>query len=51
MANHERDAKRESFWPRMLKRNTARGLSFNTFCQREQLTESAFYDCRWVNAG
>ncbi|MGH6796112.1 MAG: IS66 family insertion sequence element accessory protein TnpA [Methylocella sp.] len=43
MANHQRDSKREAFWRGVLKRYTASGLAIRAFCQREQLTESAFY--------
>jgi hypothetical protein len=46
MANHERDAKRDTFWRGVLKRYAASGLSIRAFCQREQLTESAFYAWR-----
>jgi hypothetical protein len=46
MANCERDAKRDTFWRGVLKRYAASGLSIRAFCQREQLTESAFYAWR-----
>jgi hypothetical protein len=46
MANRERDAKRDTFWRGALKRYAASGLSIRAFCQREQLTESAFYAWR-----
>ena len=46
MANHERDAKREAFWRGVLKRHAASGLTIRSFCQREQLTETAFFAWR-----
>jgi hypothetical protein len=46
MANHERDAKREAFWRGVFKRYAATGLTIRAFCQREQLTESAFFAWR-----
>lgn len=46
MANHERDAKRDSFWRGVLKRHAVSGLTVRAFCQREQLTESAFFAWR-----
>jgi transposase-like protein len=46
MANHERDAAKERFWRDVLKRQAKSGLSVRAFCQREQLTESAFYAWR-----
>ena len=46
MANHERDAKREAFWRGVFKRHAASGLTIRAFCQREQLTESAFFAWR-----
>jgi hypothetical protein len=46
MAKHERDVKREAFWRGVLKRFGASGVSIRAFCQREQLTESAFYAWR-----
>src|SRR3972149_5714480 len=46
MANHERDAAKERFWRDVLKRQAKSGLSVRALCQREQLTESAFYAWR-----
>jgi transposase-like protein len=46
MANHERDAKREAFWRGVFQRYAASGLTIRAFCQREQLTESAFFAWR-----
>jgi hypothetical protein len=46
MANHERDAKREAFWRGVLQRHAASGLTIRSFCQRERLTESAFFAWR-----
>jgi len=46
MANHERDAAKERFWRDVLKRQAKSGLSVRAFCQRERLTESAFYAWR-----
>ncbi len=46
MANHERDAKREVFWRGVFKRHAASGLTVRAFCQRERLTESAFFAWR-----
>lgn len=46
MANKRRDASKERFWRNALKRQANSGLSVRAFCQREQLTESAFYAWR-----
>lgn len=46
MANHRRDAKREAFWRGVLKRYATSGLTIRAFCQREQLTEPAFFAWR-----
>jgi transposase-like protein len=46
MANHERDAAKERFWRDVFKRQAKSGLSVRAFCQREQLTESAFFAWR-----
>jgi hypothetical protein len=46
MANYERDAKREALWRGVFQRYAASGLSIRAFCQREQLTESAFFAWR-----
>jgi hypothetical protein len=46
MANYERDAKREAFWRGVFQRHAASGLTIRAFCQREQLTESAFFAWR-----
>lgn len=45
MAKHERDAKR-AFWRGVLQRYSVSGLVVRAFCQREQLTESAFFAWR-----
>ena len=50
MANHERDAKREAFWRGVFKRHASSGLTIRAFCQREQLTESAFFAWRRTTA-
>jgi transposase len=46
MANHGRDAKRETRWRGVLKRYAASGLTIRAFCQRERLAESAFFAWR-----
>jgi hypothetical protein len=46
MANRERDLAKEAYWRQALRRFSASGLSGRAFCQREQLTESAFYAWR-----
>ncbi|MCI0334417.1 MAG: hypothetical protein L0228_14460, partial [Planctomycetes bacterium] len=46
MANKQRDAVKERIWRHALKRQVNSGLSVRAFCQREQLTESAFYAWR-----
>ena len=46
MANKRRDAGKERFWRDVLKRQAASGLSVRAFCEREKLTESAFYAWR-----
>lgn len=46
MANKQRDVSKERFWRSALKRQANSGLSVRAFCQREQLTESAFYAWR-----
>ncbi len=46
MANKRRDAGKERFWRDVLKRHAASGLSVRAFCEREKLTESAFYAWR-----
>lgn len=46
MATSQRDAAKESFWREALRRFSASGVSVREFCQREQLTESAFYAWR-----
>ena len=46
MANHKRDAKREAFWRGVFQRSAASGLTIRAFCEREQLTESAFFAWR-----
>jgi transposase-like protein len=43
MANLQRDPAKEVFWRAALVRHAASGLSARQFCQRERLTESAFY--------
>ncbi|MBX3434359.1 MAG: hypothetical protein KF847_13630 [Pirellulales bacterium] len=46
MATSQRDGAKESFWREALGRFSASGVSVREFCQREQLTESAFYAWR-----
>lgn len=46
MAQLQRDPAKEASWRKVLKRFSASGLSVRAFCQREQLTESAFYAWR-----
>ncbi len=46
MAKRQRDPAKEAYWRKVLERFSASGLSVRTFCQREQLTESAFYAWR-----
>jgi hypothetical protein len=46
MAKRQRDPAKEVFWRNTLQRFVASGLSVREFCQREQLTESAFYAWR-----
>jgi transposase-like protein len=46
MARQRRDPEREAFWRGALKRFDGSGLSVRAFCQRERLTESAFYAWR-----
>lgn len=46
MAANQRDGAKESFWREALGRFSSSGLSVREFCQREQLTESAFYAWR-----
>ena len=46
MAKSPRDPAKEVFWREALQRFAASGLSIREFCQREQLTESAFYAWR-----
>jgi transposase-like protein len=43
MAKQQRDPAKEAFWREVLKRYATSGLSVREFCQREQLTESAFH--------
>jgi hypothetical protein len=43
MANRQRDAGRERFWRRALKRHATSGLSVLAFCRREDRTEPNFY--------
>jgi hypothetical protein len=46
VANNERDAGKERFWRSVLKRQAGSRLSVRAFCERERLTESAFYAWR-----
>ncbi len=46
MAQRQRDPAKEASWRKVLKRFSDSGLSVREFCQREQLTESAFYAWR-----
>jgi transposase-like protein len=46
MVNTLRNAEKERHWRQVLGRQASSGLSVRAFCQREQLTESAFYAWR-----
>ncbi len=46
MVNSRRDAGREGFWRKALKRQAGSGLSVRAFCGREGLGESNFYAWR-----
>lgn len=46
MAKRQRDPAKEVYWREVLGRHASSGLSVREFCQREQLTESAFYAWR-----
>lgn len=46
MATSQQDVAKEAYWRRVLKQFSASGWSVREFCQREQLTESAFYAWR-----
>lgn len=46
MARNERDAAKERFWRRALKRQAGSGLSVRAFCRHEKLAESNFYAWR-----
>jgi hypothetical protein len=46
MARRQRDPVKEAYWRKVLKRFSASGFSVREFCQRERLTESAFYAWR-----
>jgi transposase-like protein len=46
MVRQRRDPEREAFWREALGRYAASGMSVRAFCQRERLTESAFYAWR-----
>lgn len=46
MAKSQRDPAKEESWRNTLQRFAASGLSVREFCQREQLTESAFFAWR-----
>jgi hypothetical protein len=46
VANNERDAGKERFWRDAIKRQSGSRISVRAFCERERLTESAFYAWR-----
>ena len=46
MAKHERDVAKERHWRDILARQVSSGLCVRSFCQQEQLAESAFYAWR-----
>jgi len=46
MAKHQRDPAKEALWRQTLKRFATSGLSVREFCNREGVTESAFYAWR-----
>ncbi|TWU00434.1 hypothetical protein Pla108_13850 [Botrimarina colliarenosi] len=46
MANTQRNAEKERHWRQVIGRHASSGLSVREFCQRERLTESAFYAWR-----
>jgi hypothetical protein len=46
VANNGRDTGKDRFWRGLLKRQAGSRLSVRAFCERERLTESAFYAWR-----
>jgi len=46
MAKNGRDPAKEVYWREVFQRQAASGLSIREFCQREKLTESAFFSWR-----
>jgi transposase len=43
MSRHRRDSQQEAFWRKAIGRQAAGSLGVRAFCQRERLSESAFY--------
>jgi transposase len=43
MSRHRRDSHQEAFWRKAIQRQVAGSLGVRAFCQREQLSEAAFY--------
>jgi transposase len=43
MSRHRRDPQQEAFWRKAIGRHATGNLGVRGFCQREQLSESAFY--------
>ena len=43
MSRHRRDPQQEAFWRKAIGRHAGGSLGVRAFCQREQLSESAFY--------
>lgn len=43
MTKKKRDASKEQWWRKIVRRFARSGLSVRAFCQREKLAESAFY--------
>lgn len=46
MAKGDRDLAKEQLWREAVARQASSGLNVRSFCQQEQLTESAFYAWR-----
>ena len=43
MSRHRRDPQQEAFWRKAIGRQATGSLGVRAFCQRERLSESAFY--------
>lgn len=46
MANQQRDAEKERFWRKAIRRQAASGLAVRVFCRQEGLSEPSFYAWR-----